>query len=63
MLGKKEAELIVLGAARNAGVPIPDSGVVGEEPDFRFHTGAGNSGVEVSELLRPACALITESCR
>jgi hypothetical protein len=55
MKSKKEIEQLVLDAARDAGVPIPGGGVVGEEPDFRFHTDAGNLGVEVSELLRPAC--------
>jgi hypothetical protein len=37
------------------GVPIPDGGEVGEEPDFRFQTVTGSLGVDVSELLRPAC--------
>jgi hypothetical protein len=55
MRSKKEIERIVLDAARNAGVPIPDCGEVGEEPDFRFHTDVGDLGIEVSELLRPAC--------
>jgi hypothetical protein len=55
MKSKKEIEQLVLDAARDTGVPIPDGGVVGEEPDFRFHTDAGNLGIEVSELLRPAC--------
>jgi hypothetical protein len=55
MLGKKELEQIVLDAARMAGVPIPTGGEAGEEPDFRFHSDAGDLGIEVSELLRPAC--------
>ncbi|MFY9909392.1 MAG: hypothetical protein WCF22_15515 [Candidatus Sulfotelmatobacter sp.] len=55
MRGKKEIEQIVLDAARVAGVPIPDGGERGEEPDFRFQTETGNLGIDVSELLRPAC--------
>jgi hypothetical protein len=55
MKSKKEIEQLVLDAARDAGVPIPNDGVVGEEPDFRFHTDARDLGIEVSELLRPAC--------
>src|SRR5229473_8160176 len=55
MPSKKEIEQRVLNAARDAGVPIPDGGLVGEEPDFRFHTDAGDLGIDVSELLRPAC--------
>ena len=55
MRSKKEIEQIVLDAARDAGVPIPLGGVVGEEPDFRFHTDTGSLGIEVSELVRPAC--------
>lgn len=54
MPDKKEIERIVLDAARNAGVPIPYGGEVGEEPDFRFRSETGSLGVEVSELLRPA---------
>src|SRR5579872_597093 len=54
MRSKKEIEQIVLDAARDAGVPIPVGGVVGEEPDFRFHTDTGSLGIEVSELVRPA---------
>ncbi len=54
MPSKKEVEQIVLDVARNAGVPIPDGGDAGEEPDFRFHTETGDLGIEVSELLRPA---------
>ncbi len=55
MRSKKEIEQIVLDAARDAGVSIPVGGVVGEEPDFRFHTDTGSLGIEVSELVRPAC--------
>jgi hypothetical protein len=55
MRSKKEIEQIVLDTARDVGVPIPEGGVIGEEPDFRFHTDAGDLGIDVSELLRPAC--------
>jgi len=55
MRSKKEIEQIVLDAARDAGVPIPDRGEVGEEPDSRFHTVNGSLGIDVSELVRPAC--------
>ena len=55
MRRKKEIELIVLDAARNAGVPIPAGEEEGEEPDFRFHTDARHLGIDVSELVRPAC--------
>lgn len=55
MRSKKEIEQLVLDAARDAGLPIPDNGVVGEEPDFRFHTDTVDLGIDVSELLRPAC--------
>jgi len=54
MRGKKEIEQIVLDAARTAGVPIPEDGDEGEEPDFRFHTETGDLGIDVSELFRPA---------
>lgn len=54
MRSKKEIEQLVLDAARSAGVPIPRGEVVGEEPDFRFHTETGELGIDVSELLRPA---------
>ena len=49
---KKAIELRVLAAARKAGVPIPFGEIPGERPDFRFNTGAGLLGIEVSELLR-----------
>src|SRR5437660_522773 len=54
MPNKKEIERIVLEAARNAGVPIPHGGELGEEPDFQFRSETKSLGVEVSELLRPA---------
>ena len=57
MPSKKEVEQIVLDAARSAGVPIPDGGEAGEEPDFRFHTETGGLGIDVSELLRPASTM------
>src|SRR5690349_20822361 len=55
MRSKKEIEQLVLDAARNAGAPIPDGGEEGEEPDFRFQTVKGSLGIDVSELVRPAC--------
>ncbi|HZQ96847.1 MAG TPA: hypothetical protein VFA67_17675 [Candidatus Sulfotelmatobacter sp.] len=53
-LGKKEAERRVLIAARNAGAPIPDGEIAGEEPDFRFQRAASELGIELSEIMRPA---------
>jgi len=51
---RKIIETRALTAARIAGVPIPKGEIPSEEPDFRFN--AGMLGVEVSELLRPACS-------
>ena len=51
---KKQAERRVLIAAREAGAPIPDREVAGEEPDFRFQGTGGALGIEVSEIMRPA---------
>lgn len=53
MLSKKEMEKCALNAARKAGAPIPVGEVEGEEPDFRFQKPP--LGIDVSELLRPAC--------
>lgn len=51
---KKKIEAYILAAAREAGAPVPDKEIPGEEPDFRFHTEAGALGIELTELLRPA---------
>jgi hypothetical protein len=51
---QKRIESWFLGAARNAGVPIPSGELAGEEPDFRFQTISGALGIELTELLRPA---------
>jgi len=51
---KKDAELRVLTAAREAGAPIPEGQVPAEEPDFRFQSEAGALGIELSEIMRPA---------
>jgi len=53
MLSKKEMEQCALDAARKAGAPIPTGELEGEEPDFRFQTPP--LGIDVSELVRPAC--------
>jgi hypothetical protein len=55
VLNKKQIERCVLEAARKAGAPIPAGEGEGEEPDFRFQTQIGALGIEVSELVRPAC--------
>ncbi len=49
---KKRIEAWILNAAREAGVPVPNGEIPGEEPDFRFE--AGPLGIELSELVRPA---------
>ncbi|MHB8527075.1 MAG: hypothetical protein ACYDD2_13065 [Candidatus Acidiferrales bacterium] len=51
---KKKIEAYVLASAREAGAPVPGGEIPGEEPDFRFRTGAGALGIELTELLRPA---------
>lgn len=51
---QKRIESWFLGAARNAGVPIPFGELAGEEPDFRFQTITGALGIELTEVLRPA---------
>jgi len=53
MLIKKEMEKHALDAARKGGAPIPTGELEGEEPDFRFQTPP--LGIDVSELVRPAC--------
>ncbi len=53
MLSKKEMEQCALDATRKAGAPIPTGELEGEEPDFRFQTPP--LGIDVSELVRPAC--------
>jgi len=51
---KKRVETRFLGAARDAGVPIPPGEVCFEKPDFTFNTPNGALGIELSEVLRPA---------
>ena len=51
---KKRIETWFLGAAREAGVPIPSGEICGEKPDFTFNTPNGALGIELSEVLRPA---------
>jgi hypothetical protein len=51
---KKRIESWFLGAAREAGVPIPSGEICGEEPDYTFDTPTGALGIELSEVLRPA---------
>ena len=51
---KKRIESWFLGAARDAGVPIPSDEICGERPDFTFNTPNGVLGIELSEVLRPA---------
>jgi hypothetical protein len=54
-IDRKEIEMRVLAAARNAGAPIPLGEVHGDEaPDFRFTTDSGMLGLELAEVLRPA---------
>src|SRR5512147_1677317 len=51
---KKAIEAWALAAARKAGAPIPTGEIPGDKPDFRFKTGTGGLGIEVTELLRSA---------
>jgi hypothetical protein len=51
---KKRIEAYMLGAARDAGVPIPTGETPAEEPDFRFNNEVPVLGIELSEVLRPA---------
>jgi hypothetical protein len=51
---KKRIESWFLGAAREAGVPIPSGEICGERPDFTFDTPNGMLGIEMSEVRRPA---------
>ncbi len=53
---KKRVEAYMLVAARNAGVPIPCSETADEEPDFQFNDEIPALGIELSEVLRPACS-------
>jgi len=44
----------MLAAARSAGVPISGGETPDEEPDFGFNDEVPVSGIELSEVLRPA---------